>query len=81
MTIATGRSRFHAQEVIRDLAFSNYILCNGAAGFLDHEQVYKNLLDQEQLHQFIQEAQEKAIDTAFVSLDSIKRFSSNRIDI
>lgn len=81
VTIATGRSRFHAQEVIRDLAFSNYILCNGAAGFLDHEQVYKNLLDQEQLHQFIQEAQEKAIDTAFVSLDSIKRFSSNRIDM
>lgn len=81
VTIATGRSRFHAQEVIRDLAFSNYILCNGAAGFLDHEQVYKNLLDQEQLHKFIQEAQEKAIDTAFVSLDSIKRFSSNRIDM
>lgn len=48
---------------------------------MDHEQVYKNLLDQEQLHQFIQEAQEKAIDTAFVSLDSIKRFSSNRIDM
>ncbi|MDB7102063.1 MULTISPECIES: Cof-type HAD-IIB family hydrolase [Enterococcus] len=81
VTIATGRSRFHAQEVIRDLAFSNYILCNGAAGFLDHEQVYKNLLDQEQLHQFIQEAQEKDIDTAFVSLDSIKRFSSNRIEV
>ena len=47
VTIATGRSRFHAQEVIRDLAFTNYILCNGAAGFLDHEQVYKNLLDRE----------------------------------
>lgn len=81
VTIATGRSRSHAQEVIRDLSFTNYILCNGAAGFLDHEQVYKNLLDQEQLHQFIQEAQEKNIDTAFVSLDSIKRFSSNSIEV
>ena len=61
VTIATGRSRFHAQEVIRDLAFTNYILCNGAAGFLDHEQVDKN------------------IDTAFVSLDNIKRYSSNHV--
>ncbi|MGM9903563.1 HAD superfamily hydrolase [Enterococcus sp. 10A9_DIV0425] len=81
VTIATGRSRFHAQEVIRDLAFSNYILCNGAAGFLDHEQVYKNLLDQEQLGRFIEEAQGKNIDTAFVSLDSIKRFSSNDVEV
>lgn len=81
VTIATGRSRFHAQEVIRDLAFSNYILCNGAAGFLDHEQVYKNLLDQEQLEQFVEEAHEKKIDTAFVSLDNIKRSSSNDVEV
>ncbi|MBW6194900.1 Cof-type HAD-IIB family hydrolase, partial [Pseudomonas aeruginosa] len=56
VTIATGRSRFHAQEIIRDLDFTNYILCNGAAGFLDHEQVYKNLLDRDQLDAFVQEA-------------------------
>lgn len=79
VTIATGRSRFHAQEVIRDLAFTNYILCNGAAGFLDHEQVYKNLLDREQLDNFVKEAQDKNIDTAFVSLDNIKRYSSNHV--
>ena len=36
------------KKSIRDLT-ANYILCNGAAGFLDHEQVYKNLLDREQL--------------------------------
>lgn len=81
VTIATGRSRFHAQEVIRDLAFTNYILCNGAAGFLDHEQVYKNLLDREQLDHFVKEAQEKNVDTAFVSLDNIKRFSSNHVHV
>ncbi|MGC3549448.1 HAD family hydrolase, partial [Enterococcus faecium] len=32
VTIATGRSRFQAQEFIRDLDFTNYILCIGAAG-------------------------------------------------
>ena len=77
VTIATGRSRFHAQEIIRDLDFTNYILCNGAAGFLDHEQVYKNLLDRDQLDAFVQEAHHEQIDTAFVSLDNIKRSSSN----
>lgn len=47
VTIATGRSRFMAQDIILDLDFSNYVLCNGAAAFLDHEQYYQNLLDQE----------------------------------
>lgn len=81
VTIATGRSRFHAQEVIRDLDFTNYILCNGAAGFLDHEQVYKKLLDREQLDRFVEEAHSENIDTAFVSLDNIKRASSNHVGV
>ena len=81
VTIATGRSRFHAQEVIRELEFTNYILCNGAAGFLDHEQVYKNLLDREQLDRFVEEAHSEKIDTAFVSLDNIKRSSSNHVGV
>ena len=81
VTIATGRSRFHAQEIIRDLDFTNYILCNGAAGFLDHEQVYKNLLDRDQLDAFVQEAHREQIDTAFVSLDNIKRSSSNDVTV
>ncbi|EPI00009.1 MULTISPECIES: Cof-type HAD-IIB family hydrolase [unclassified Enterococcus] len=81
VTIATGRSRFHAQEIIRDLEFTNYILCNGAAGFLDHEQIYKNLLDREQLDNFVKQAHEAQIDTAFVGLDNIKRNSSNHVDV
>ncbi len=40
VTVATGRSRFHAQDIIRSLSFDNYILCNGAAAFLSHQQVY-----------------------------------------
>lgn len=76
VTVATGRSRFHAQDIIRSLSFDNYILCNGAAAFLSHQQVYKNLLDETQLAAFVAEAQELGIDTAFVGMDTAKRASS-----
>ena len=81
MTVATGRSRFHAKDIIRSLAFDNYILCNGAAAFLAHQQVYKNLLDEEQLKAFVAEANELGIDTAFVGMDTAKRASSLNIGI
>lgn len=48
---------------------------------LDHEQVYKNLLDRDQLDAFVQEAHHEQIDTAFVSLDNIKRSSSNDVTV
>lgn len=81
VTIATGRSRFHAQDVLLDLEFNNYVLCNGAAAFLDHEQIYKNPLDKEGLERFVAYTRELGIDTAFVGLDGIKRSSSNNIEI
>lgn len=81
VTVATGRSRFHAKDIIRSLAFDNYILCNGAAAFLAHQQVYKNLLDEEQLKEFVAEANELGIDTAFVGMDTAKRASSLNIGI
>ncbi len=31
VTVATGRSRFHAQDIIRSLSFDNYILCSFAS--------------------------------------------------
>lgn len=79
VTLATGRSRFMAQPVIRELHFNNYVLCNGSAAFLNHRQVYKHLLDEEQLAAFVLEAQEMGIDTAFVSMDDMRRDSSNNV--
>lgn len=81
VTVATGRSRFHAQEVLYDLEFNNYILCNGAAAFLDHEQIYKNVLDKQELHRFVETAREREVDTAFISLDAAKRSTSIRVDM
>ncbi|KAF1300908.1 MULTISPECIES: Cof-type HAD-IIB family hydrolase [Enterococcus] len=81
VTIATGRSRFHAKDVIRDLGFTNYVLCNGAAAFLDHQQIYKNLLDRSELDQFVEEANQLAIDTAFISMDVAKRSTSINVEV
>jgi hypothetical protein len=41
----------------------------------------KILLDREQLDNFVKQAHEAQIDTAFVGLDNIKRNSSNHVDV
>ncbi|EOH97136.1 cof-like hydrolase [Enterococcus haemoperoxidus ATCC BAA-382] len=78
VTIATGRSRFMAQDIILDLDFSNYVLCNGAAAFLDHEQYYQNLLDQDELHRFASEVEKREIGLAYVGLDDVKKNNHHR---
>lgn len=80
VTIATGRSRYMAQKVILDLEFSNYILCNGAAGFLDHEQYYQNLLDETELQRFSSELEKQELGLAYVGLDDVKKTNSHRAD-
>lgn len=76
VTVATGRSRHLAQDIIRDLEFTNYVVCNGAGAFLDHEQIYKNLLDKEEITRLTKVMDEKEIDTAFVGLDESRRYSN-----
>lgn len=80
VTLATGRSRFLAESVIRELQFENYILCNGAAGFFNHQQVFKETLEMDALQELILVCQEKGIDTAFVQLDSAKRLTTFDMD-
>lgn len=71
--IATGRSRLLAGEVIHQLGCTNYIVCNGSAAFLDHEQIYKHLLDRKALVRLIDFAKERKKDVSLFSLDSIAR--------
>ncbi|MGV3083365.1 Cof-type HAD-IIB family hydrolase [Enterococcus dispar] len=79
--VATGRSRFLAQPVLKKLDFHNYIVCNGSAAFLDHKQVYKHLLDEKQLTDFITETDQLKIDTAFVGIDAIRRHSDFNVPV
>lgn len=76
VTIATGRSRYMAQDVIRNLNFENYIVCNGAAAFLNHNQIFKNLLDKNELDRLVSEANALGIDTAFIEMDQARRMTS-----
>ncbi|MDT2757203.1 HAD family hydrolase [Enterococcus asini] len=76
VTIATGRSRYMAQDIIRELNFENYIVCNGAAAFLNHNQIFKNLLDKQELDRLVSEANQLGIDTAFIEMDQARRMTS-----
>jgi len=76
VTLATGRTRFLAQDLIYQLEFDNYILCNGSAAFLNHNQVYKHLLPQIEMQHFVKEANGLGIDTVFVGIDAYKRNTS-----
>ncbi|GCF95766.1 haloacid dehalogenase [Enterococcus florum] len=71
--IATGRSRLLAGEVIHKLGCTNYIVCNGSAAFLDHEQIYKRTLDREALDRLLTFASEHKKDITLFSLDTIAR--------
>ncbi|KAF1304452.1 HAD family hydrolase [Enterococcus saccharolyticus] len=71
--IATGRSRYLANTVIQELGFDHYVLCNGSAAFLNHQQIYQKLLPNEELVSFLEEAHQLQIDTSFIGLDASKR--------
>lgn len=74
--IATGRSRLLAGEVIHQLGCTNYIICNGSAAFLDHEQIYKHTLDREALTRMIEFASDRQVDIALFGLDSFARVTN-----
>ena len=80
VTIATGRSRFMAEDVIADLGFTNYVLCNGAAAFLDHEQYYQNLLNLDALDRFSNLMTKQEIGLAYVGLDDVKKTNHHRLE-
>lgn len=73
VVIATGRNLALAQIVIDELEFTNYILCNGAAGYYHNELVFENKLDLKEFERLLQvaDAQEHAI--VYESVDALKR--------
>ncbi|TLG80692.1 Cof-type HAD-IIB family hydrolase [Vagococcus zengguangii] len=81
LTIATGRSYLFAKEVIDELGFDHYILCNGAGAFVENQQVYKNILNPSELKRFIALTKDMNIDTAALNLNEIKRNTNFKPDI
>lgn len=57
--IATGRNAYMASEIIKDLEFNHYIVCNGAEAFYNNETAYRNPLDVESLQHLFKIADEQ----------------------
>lgn len=74
VTIATGRSYFLAKRIIEDLAFENYLLVNGAAAFLDHQQVVKEVLAPQAFKDFVTFSSQQNIEVSYQNLYEIHRF-------
>lgn len=74
VTVATGRSYFLAKNIIEGLAFENYLLVNGAAAFLDHQQVVKEVLDATAFQNFVTFSSQQGIEVSYQNLYEIHRF-------
>ena len=79
VTLATGRSRYMAQEVIWDLDFTNYVLCNGAAALWIMSNII-NLLHAEALERLAQDSDQRGLGFACVGLDDIKKSNQHRAE-
>ncbi|MFO8070178.1 MAG: Cof-type HAD-IIB family hydrolase [Alkalibacterium sp.] len=75
VAIATGRNRTMAREVIEELGISNYIVCNGAAAYYNHEAIYTNFLDKEELQKLIKLADENNHQLVYETIDDLRRRS------
>lgn len=73
VTIATGRSLASAKDIIADVPFAHYILCNGAYAFIDHQQVYSNPLDKAEFKQLVALANDHQIDLLYQTQDQVKQ--------
>lgn len=77
--VATGRSRFLIDDLINELDITNYIVCNGSAAYINHRQIYNNMLDRDELKRLMDYFNEKKIDMALTSMEGVKRYSSNNV--
>ncbi len=75
VAIATGRNRSMAIEVIEELEISNYIVCNGAAAYYDHEAIYKNSLEESELEELISLADQHDHQIVYETVDELRRRS------
>lgn len=73
VTIATGRSRFLARQVIAAGHFDNYLILNGAAAFVNGQQIVKTVLDREELVRLVDFADTVPTEIIYQSLDDLYR--------
>ncbi|MDT2660641.1 HAD family hydrolase [Enterococcus hulanensis] len=74
--VATGRSLLYAKPIIQLLGFQNYIVCNGAIGFVDHQQTFGNELAPADLLELLNRFSQEKVDAVIVTLNQLYRVSS-----
>lgn len=74
--VATGRSLLYAKPIIQLLGFQNYIVCNGAIGFVDHQQTFGNELASADLFELLNRFSQEKVDAVIVTLNQLYRVSS-----
>lgn len=74
--IATGRNALMSREIIENLDFHQYIVCNGAEAFSNHETIYKNPLDKEALYRLIELADRENHPVVYETAHEFLRRSS-----
>ncbi|MGG5370888.1 Cof-type HAD-IIB family hydrolase [Enterococcus sp. AZ196] len=77
---ATGRSLFYAKPILQLLDFQNYIVCNGAIGFIEHQQIFSNELKADDLLSLLDRFAQLKVDAAIVTLQQLQRVSSFDIE-
>lgn len=73
VAIATGRNLFLARDVIEELDFMNYIVCNGAAGYFHHELVFENSLNPTEFKQLLATADQNEHQLVYQSPELLRR--------
>lgn len=67
VTLASGRSYTLAKEVISSFHFENYVLTNGAVGFVQHKLIFEKKLAKKELLRFDAFCKEKEIAAIYQS--------------
>lgn len=73
IAIATGRNYTMAKDVIDELEFNNYIVCNGSAGFFHDELIYENYLDEKELEKLLMAADKHGHQIVYETPFELKR--------
>lgn len=76
LTIATGRTLLYIEDILSATQLKNYIVCNGAAAFINDQQVVKENLNPQVLAHLISRARALKIDLAVLTLHQIKRLTN-----
>ncbi|WP_125766829.1 Cof-type HAD-IIB family hydrolase [Lapidilactobacillus wuchangensis] len=76
VTIATGRTLLYIEDILAETQLKNYIVCNGAAAFVDDQQIVKENLNPQVLDHLINRARALKIDLAVLTLHEIKRLTN-----